>query len=89
MNIATSYDYSIYAFCDPFFLAPPTLADLLFLSLVPLAKAVDSGSPRPMSSSFLTAKIRTIQFSDVNASSAMHADEQVSAVHVVMLLTRD
>jgi hypothetical protein len=25
----------------------------------------------------------------VNASSAMHADEQVSAVHVVMLLTKD
>ena len=33
-------------------------------------KAEDSGRLRPISSSFLTAKIRTIQFSDVKASSA-------------------
>ena len=53
-----------------FFLPPLDLADLLLFSLVPCSKAVESTRSRPMSSSFLTAKIRTIQFSEVNSSSA-------------------
>jgi hypothetical protein len=47
----------------------PSSALGLFLNFFPPAKAVTALCSLPSESSFLTAKILTIQFSDVNASS--------------------
>jgi hypothetical protein len=75
--------YNLYALPPAtFFLTPLDLADLLFFNLVPCSKAVESTRSRPMSSSFLTAKIRTIQFSEVNASSAGERRYQLTPILV-------